>query len=79
MNEQYKTKVQQLSDELTRLEQQNDDKAAIMNCRDDFFAAKREMVLWDKSNKKTQVNAHSLSRICGKFHLDICIQLLELD
>lgn len=66
MNEQYKTKVQQLSDELTRLEQQNNDKAAIMNCRDDFFAAKREMVLWDKSNKKTQVNTKSIAMISKK-------------
>lgn len=55
MNEQYKTKVQQLADELTRLEQQDSDKMAIMNCREEFFVAKREMMLWDKSNKKTQV------------------------
>lgn len=70
MNEQYKTKVQQLSDELTRLEQHNSDKAAIMNCRDDFFVAKREMMLWDKSNKKTQVRIYFfLSR---PYSLTIC-------
>lgn len=56
MNDQHKAKVQQLSDELARLELQNSDKLAIMNCRDDFFVAKREMILWDKSNKKTQVS-----------------------
>lgn len=63
MNEQHKAKVQQLSDELARLELQNSDKLAIMNCRDDFFVAKREMILWDKSNKKTQVSAASIPDI----------------
>lgn len=59
MNEQHKAKVHQLSEELARLEQQNSDKSAIMNCREDFYAAKREMILWDKSNKKTQVIGRS--------------------
>lgn len=65
MNDQHKAKVQQLSDELARLELQNSDKLAIMNCRDDFFVAKREMILWDKSNKKTQVSIKQTdSRYC---------------
>lgn len=55
MNKQHKAKVQQLSEELARLEQQNSDKLAILNCREEFYAAKREMIFWDKSNKKTQV------------------------
>lgn len=53
--EQHKNKVQQLTEKLTQLEKNRADKLNILDCRDDLLRAKREMLLWNKANKKTQV------------------------
>ena len=53
--EQHKTKVQQLASELERLEESNCDKLAILNCREEYLTAKRDMIAWEKNNTKTQV------------------------
>lgn len=57
MNEQYRTKVQRISEELVQLEQTQCDKMAIINCRERQLIAKKEMILWEKSNANTQVSA----------------------
>lgn len=56
MNEQYRNKVQRISEELVQLEQNQCDKMAIINCRERQLIAKREMILWEKGNANTQVS-----------------------
>lgn len=53
--EQHKEKVQQLTDKLMKLEKEEPSPASILDCRIELLQAKREMVAWNKSNKKTQV------------------------
>lgn len=55
MNEQYRNKVQRISEELVQLEQTQCDKMAIINCRERELIAKKEMILWEKGNVNTQV------------------------
>lgn len=55
MNEQYRNKVQRISEELVQLEQNQCDKMAIINCRERELIARKEMVLWEKGNANTQV------------------------
>lgn len=49
-------KLQQLTDKLFKLEESNADKLVILNCREDLLNAKREMLLWNKTSKKTQID-----------------------
>lgn len=48
--------MQILTDKLLRLEQNRSDKMTILDCRDELLNAKREMLQWNKTNKKTQVS-----------------------
>lgn len=52
--------MQFLTDKLLRLEQNKSDKITILDCRDELLNAKREMLQWNKTNKKTQVNTFSV-------------------
>lgn len=49
-------KVQQLSQKLFDLEESNADQEQILSCRGSLLTAKREMLLWSKMNKKTQID-----------------------
>lgn len=60
MNEQYRNKVQRISEELVQLEQNQCDKMAIINCRERELIARKEMVLWEKGNANTQVRENAL-------------------
>lgn len=53
--EQHKYKVQQLTEKRIQLENNGADELAILDCRNDLLKAKREMLCWNKANKKTQV------------------------
>lgn len=53
--EQHKLRVRQLTEKLSQLERSGSEKLNILDCRDDLFRAKREMLCWNKANKKTQV------------------------
>lgn len=48
--------MQQLTDKLFKLEEIKSDKLIILSCREDLLNAKREMLLWNKTNKKTQID-----------------------
>ncbi|XP_031637140.1 kinesin-like protein Klp98A isoform X2 [Contarinia nasturtii] len=54
--QQYSLKVQHLSQKLFDLEESNADHDQILNCRGSLLTAKREMLLWSKMNKKTQID-----------------------
>lgn len=56
MHDQYKTKVQKLTDELKRLETEEIDKLEIMRCQEQELLARKDMLLWEKNNEKVQVH-----------------------
>ncbi|XP_055551403.1 kinesin-like protein Klp98A isoform X1 [Wyeomyia smithii] len=56
MHEQFKSKIKLCREELDRLEASKRDRLMILDCRIDELMAKREMILWEKSNEKTQVD-----------------------
>lgn len=56
MHEQFKNKIKLCREELDRLESTKRDKLMILDCRIDELMARREMILWEKSNEKTQVD-----------------------
>nr|XP_029729746.1 LOW QUALITY PROTEIN: kinesin-like protein Klp98A [Aedes albopictus] len=56
MHEQFKAKIKLCREELERLESTKRDKLMILDCRIDELMARREMILWEKSNEKTQVD-----------------------
>ncbi|XP_049531776.1 kinesin-like protein Klp98A [Anopheles darlingi] len=56
MHEQFKNKIKLCTEELERLESTRRDKLMILDCRIGELMARREMVLWEKSNEKTQVD-----------------------
>lgn len=56
MHEQFKAKIKLCREELERLESTKRDKLMILDCRIDELMARREMILWEKSNEKTQVS-----------------------
>lgn len=63
--EQHKNRVQQLTEKLFQMEKSQADKLNILDGRDDLLRAKREMLLWNKANKKTQVtNSCLASLVC---------------
>ncbi|XP_055627378.1 kinesin-like protein Klp98A isoform X2 [Toxorhynchites rutilus septentrionalis] len=56
MHEQFKNKIKLCREELERLESTKRDKLMILDCRIDELMAQREMILWEKSNEKTQIS-----------------------
>lgn len=62
MHEQFKSKIKLCREELDRLEATKRDKLMILDCRIDELMARREMILWEKSNEKTQVIGLQLLR-----------------
>lgn len=61
--DQHKIKVQQLNEKLLKLEENNAEKLAILNCQEELLSAKRDMIAWNKSNKKTQVKAKRITKL----------------
>ncbi|KFB46714.1 AGAP003925-PA-like protein [Anopheles sinensis] len=56
MHEQFKNKIKLCTDELERLESTKRDRLQILDGRISELMARKEMVLWEKSNEKTQVD-----------------------
>uniref|UniRef100_A0A182XXK3 Kinesin motor domain-containing protein n=1 Tax=Anopheles stephensi TaxID=30069 RepID=A0A182XXK3_ANOST len=56
MHEQFKHKIRLCTEELDRLESTKRDRLTILDCRIGELMARKEMVLWEKSNEKTQVD-----------------------
>lgn len=56
MHEQYKNKVRRLADEVLRLEQEESDIEKIFYTQQEELLARKEMMSWEKSNEKIQVN-----------------------
>ena len=57
MHEQFKHKIRLCTEELERLESTKRDRLTVLDCRIGELMARKEMVLWEKSNEKTQVRA----------------------
>lgn len=55
MHDQYKTKVQKLTEELKRLEKEEKNSLGLLRCREEELLARRDMLLWEKNNEKVQV------------------------
>ncbi|XP_037910484.1 kinesin-like protein Klp98A isoform X2 [Hermetia illucens] len=55
MHEQYKIKVQKLTDELERLEKEEHDIEELLNCREQKLLAKKDMLQWEKNNETIQL------------------------
>ncbi|XP_034127808.1 kinesin-like protein Klp98A isoform X3 [Drosophila guanche] len=55
MHDQYKTKVRKLTEELIRLEHEEMDGLQILNCREQELVARKDMLLWEKTNEKVQM------------------------
>lgn len=55
MHEQYKIKVQNLTEELKRLEQEEKNSLDLLRCREEELLARKDMLLWEKNNEKVQV------------------------
>lgn len=68
--EQHNLKLQQLTDKLYKLEESNADKLVILNCREELLNAKREMLLWNKTSKKTQIDIAVKQISTLQLHLD---------
>ncbi|XP_053680754.1 kinesin-like protein Klp98A [Anopheles nili] len=56
MHDQFKHKIRQCTEELERLESTKRDRLTILDCRIGELMARKEMVLWEQSNEKTQVD-----------------------
>lgn len=54
--EQYNSNVQKLTEKLIFLEETKSDEIIVLRCREDVLNAKKEMLLWNKTNKKTQID-----------------------
>lgn len=63
MHHQHRMKVAKLSRELNELIQQKKSQEAIFQCREQELNARREMLLWEKSNEEVQVNLINYSPI----------------
>lgn len=48
--------MQKLSEKLFQLEETNADQLIVLDCREELLNAKREMLQWNKTNKKTQID-----------------------
>ncbi|XP_062702424.1 kinesin-like protein Klp98A isoform X2 [Aedes albopictus] len=62
MHEQFKAKIKLCREELERLESTKRDKLMILDCRIDELMARREMILWEKSNEKTQASIELIQK-----------------
>uniref|UniRef100_T1GTL4 Uncharacterized protein n=1 Tax=Megaselia scalaris TaxID=36166 RepID=T1GTL4_MEGSC len=56
MHEQYKNKVKRLADELLRLQKEESDIEKIFHTQQEELLARKEMVAWEKSNEKIQID-----------------------
>uniref|UniRef100_T1P9L0 Kinesin motor protein n=1 Tax=Musca domestica TaxID=7370 RepID=T1P9L0_MUSDO len=56
MHDQYKTKVQKLTDELKRLEKEEKNSLELLKCREEELLARKDMLLWEKNNEKVQID-----------------------
>lgn len=56
MHDQYKIKVQNLTDELKRLEKEEKNSLDLLRCREEELMARKDMLLWEKNNEKVQVS-----------------------
>ncbi|XP_037956915.1 kinesin-like protein Klp98A isoform X2 [Teleopsis dalmanni] len=54
MHDQYKNKVQKLTDELKRLVKEESDCLEVLRCREKELLARKDMLLWEKNNEKVQ-------------------------
>lgn len=55
MHDQYKIKVQNLTEELKRLEKDEKNSLEFLRCREEELLARKDMLLWEKNNEKVQV------------------------
>lgn len=55
MHDQYKIKVQNLTEELKRLEKEEKNSLELLRCREEELMARNDMLLWEKNNEKVQV------------------------
>ncbi|XP_062533246.1 kinesin-like protein Klp98A isoform X2 [Armigeres subalbatus] len=62
MHEQFKSKIKLCREELERLESAKRDKLMILDCRIDELMARREMILWEKNNEKTQASIELIQK-----------------
>ncbi|XP_073813304.1 kinesin-like protein 98A isoform X1 [Musca autumnalis] len=56
MHDQYKTKVQKLTEELKRLEKEEMNSLELLRCREEELLARKDMLLWEKNNEKVQID-----------------------
>ncbi|XP_013103860.2 kinesin-like protein Klp98A [Stomoxys calcitrans] len=56
MHDQYKTKVQKLTEELKRLEKEEKNSLDLLRCREEELLARKDMLLWEKNNEKVQID-----------------------
>ena len=74
MHEHFKNKVHRCTNEVKRMENQSD-KLAFVDCRIEELLSKQEMVLWEKTNEKTQVSHEVNLKFPRSFHLGLFIIL----
>ncbi|XP_065367327.1 kinesin-like protein Klp98A [Calliphora vicina] len=56
MHDQYKIKVQNLTEELKRLEKEEKNSLELLRCREEELMARKDMLLWEKNNEKVQTD-----------------------
>ncbi|KAM7345513.1 kinesin-like protein 98A isoform 2-T2 [Cochliomyia hominivorax] len=56
MHDQYKIKVQNLTEELKRLEKEEKNSLELLRCREEELMARKDMLLWEKNNEKVQID-----------------------
>lgn len=79
MHDQYKNKVRRLADELLRLEKEESDIEKIFYKQQDELLARKEMVSWEKSNEKIQVNMRlCLPRFFLILKFNLCFSFFSL-
>ena len=62
MHDQYKIKVQNLTEELKRLEKEEKNSLEFLRCREEELLARKDMLLWEKNNEKVQVGNRNRNR-----------------
>lgn len=77
MHDQYKTKVQKLTEELKRLEKEEKNSLGLLRCREEELLARKDMLLWEKNNEKVQVGffLNPCTRICSLYVMLYGIEL----
>lgn len=61
MHDQYKIKVQNLTEELKRLEKEEKNSLELLRCREEELMARNDMLLWEKNNEKVQVGIFQMT------------------